>query len=617
MACEVNGYPVTHKVGPLGLRFERGAARRSDTALGWQEAFAPVGFYSAELSTLVNDELGTPTTSGTSTAAHVTSPAPKAGTRSIRFTRPSGTGNSYVNVATPATLAGTTVSLWFYLVALPSSSSHEVVSIVLTGANPTVAAEVTSTGTLNIVDGSGTQTVATGLSTGTWHQLEIAVDHSVGLWKVAARVNSGTTASHTVSTVKELLYVVRVGNTNTVANTYDFLVDSLIIFDGVTFPGNVTLGQSLRPDAILASSGAWTGILNTGDDDSTTVASGAAILSTFTVSVSDYSPAAGTDLLGVMTEGLGGINGVSSRGSFRMRDGSARLLSPYTTPALVPYSNNVFGGSTGTEYYPAPISTSAANNLRIALSHDTGTANYANLVVWPVIRTRVTSSTVPQALTATLSFTSAQARKAKRVLTATLSFTSAQARKVKKARTAALSFTSAQTRKAKRTVNGTVSFTSAQTRKMKKSVAATLSFTSAQTRKMKKSVAATLSFTSAQTRKAKKLLTASWSSSGAVTTRIAIRKTFGGALSFTSAQAKKVSKPLSATLSFSSANIRRVRKFTAAAGSFSGSLTKRVRKTLTATLGFSGALTQVDVPTTPYSPPGMMWIQRWRRKRRN
>jgi hypothetical protein len=127
---------------------------------------------------------------------------------------------------------------------------------------------------------------------------------------------------------------------------------------------------------------------------------------------------------------------------------------------------------------------------------------------------------------------------------------------------------------------------------------------------------ATLSFTSAQTRKAKKALTASWSGSGSLTRWLTVRKTLGGALSFTSAQTKKVKKPVTATLSFSSGMLRRVRKFVAAAGSFTGSLTKRVRKTLTASVGFSGTTTQIDVPSIPYSPPGMMWIQRWRRKRR-
>lgn len=132
-----------------------------------------------------------------------------------------------------------------------------------------------------------------------------------------------------------------------------------------------------------------------------------------------------------------------------------------------------------------------------------------------------------------------------------------------------------------------------------------------------KALTAVLSFTSAQTRKAKKLLTASWSGTGSLARRTTVFKSLTGAVTFTSAQPRKASKPLNATLLSSSANIRRVRKFTAAAGPFTGSLTKRVRKTLTASLGFSGALTQVDVPVAPYSPPGMTWIQRWRRKRRN
>jgi hypothetical protein len=231
---------------------------------------------------------------------------------------------------------------------------------------------------------------------------------------------------------------------------------------------------------------------------------------------------------------------------------------------------------------------------------------------------------VQRATTATLSFASAQAKKVNDTLTAALSFTSAQAKKAARAATATLSFTSAQTRQTivsqiTQALTATLSFTSAQTKKATRPVTAVLSFTSAQVKSARRPVTATLSFTSAQVKKGSKLLTASLTPSAALTRATAFRKTLDGALSFSSNQTKRANKVLvAATLSFTGATTRLVRQGYTAAGSFTGSLLKRVRTTSTATVDFSGqTTTQTVVPPVPTIPPGLAWLIRWRKRRRD
>ena len=182
------------------------------------------------------------------------------------------------------------------------------------------------------------------------------------------------------------------------------------------------------------------------------------------------------------------------------------------------------------------------------------------------------ASTIAQALTATLSFTSAQTRKASRTLTAALSFTSAQTRKASRALTATLSFTGGLVKKVPQALTAALSFTSAQTRKVSSALTATLSFTSAQTRLVKGALTATLSFTSAQTRKVPQALTAT--------------------LSFTGELAKKASQALTATLSFTGELAKKVPQALTAALSFTGSVIGRIAITqaFTATLSFAGGL---------------------------
>jgi hypothetical protein len=188
---------------------------------------------------------------------------------------------------------------------------------------------------------------------------------------------------------------------------------------------------------------------------------------------------------------------------------------------------------------------------------------------------------------------------------------------IAQALTATLSFTTARTRKVRDTLTATLSFTSAQTRKVRDTLTATLSFTTARTRKVRDTLTATLSFTSASVRKAKKTLTASWSGTGSLTRRTAIRKTVTGALSFTSAQSKKAKKTLTAaTLSFTTSSQKLVRRGYAAAGSFTGSLTKRVRLILAASLNFSGSSSQSPQSVLPPFEGKGGWYLRWHRKRR-
>jgi hypothetical protein len=104
-----------------------------------------------------------------------------------------------------------------------------------------------------------------------------------------------------------------------------------------------------------------------------------------------------------------------------------------------------------------------------------------------------------------------------KTLTATLSFTSAQTRKAKKALTASWSGSGSLTRwlTVRKTLGGALSFTSAQTKKVKKPVTATLSFSSGMLRRVRKFVAAAGSFTSSLTKRVRKTLTASVGFSGA------------------------------------------------------------------------------------------------------
>ena len=129
-----------------------------------------------------------------------------------------------------------------------------------------------------------------------------------------------------------------------------------------------------------------------------------------------------------------------------------------------------------------------------------------------------TGSVLTQALTAALSFTSAQTRLVKDTLTAAaLSFTSAQVRLPKVSITASWSGTGAVTtyRRIMQTVTGALSFTSNQTRKVTVTInAATLSFTGALTRRARVAYSAAGSFTGNLTIIAKVLLTAALSFSG-------------------------------------------------------------------------------------------------------
>lgn len=595
----------------------------------------------------------------------------KTGSYSLRVNRTS-TGGAGSNLTIASTNNWTSktqiiLSVWVRFATLPSTASLFAQMYHAAGSDANLT--VNSSGDVLIQYGTGsTTTVASGLATNTWHQIEFATDVSAATHKTKARVNNGTsfeiTESSSISTVSGMVL-----GCGTTGQTYDIYYDDLVMLEGYdTYPGKMIV-QTLRPNGDV--SGSYT---ITGGDATRWAATDDAPTSTTTyigsstngavqvLDLTTYTLGSGESFYGLVANGITGSTATTARSfTVRYQDSGGTDYTPTAT-----WNANVNGWKRSTNILTTRVNRTGGAlaqadvdgvRFKMTKSADTRLCNMADIWVSAVVQQPTTQT---KTLTGGLSFTSAQLRKIKRpgtsatlsftsaqtrltkrlkTLTATASFTSAQTRKVKATDTATLSFTSAQTKKAKASKSGTLSFTSAQTKKAKaaktgslsftgavstrtafrKALTATLAFTSAQTKRVSRLSTATLSFTSAQTRKAKKLLTASWSGSGALTRRTAYRQALTGAVSFTSSQTKKAQVTLNAaTLSFTGAITRRVRVAYAAAGSFSGELLKKVRKTLTATLSFSGSNSQTPVggpPPPASSDANYGWFIRWKRRR--
>lgn len=537
------------------------------------------------------------------------------------------TNRTYVDIDGPLLNTPTqcVVTFWFYIIASPGSPlsgvPYPALAAFLGGGGYSFVCLDQSNNVLIRLESGTSATIATGLSAGTWHYVEMGIDCQTTTVKFKARVNGGASQELTrvVGTQSPVstLYLGEVFYSFQGGSVY---IDDVTAIEGYTYPTSRYTLKSITPNADVSGAYTITG-------GSATRAAALADVATEATANSTYigsSTNAGVQVLDLSTytlqagESFKAITLVARTGSTATtaRSITARFQNAagtnFTQTSVWDCAFNGFWGGSGnatavaasgpvnklithTNQAGGALTQSDVNGLRLSLtkSSDTRLCNVSNVWGYAVI---AVAAPLSQTLSATLSFTSGQTRKALDSLTAVLSFAGSISAvtvllAIQQALTASLSFTSAQTKKVLEAQTAALSFTSAQTKKVLPAILAALSFSGAVSQKVARALAAALSFSSSKTITAKDAISAalSFTSSGVRLPKSA----FGAALSFTSAQSRVARNLISAALSFSSNLALAAKLALAATLTFSGSaVVSAFKSSLTAALSFSSSGTR-------------------------